>query len=231
MPILFDFGKYRRLFIGAAACLLCTACAGDVGRLVGAGKFNTELLRKGGIVIGGVSSQTQFTLQQHIHYAELLRQIIGRRDPGLDTVGPREVYKALGGNLYSQMLDSYRFHATGSTAFMNLLHEKFPNTRYVVFARIEGNEVQHKVVQHDDGRSLDLHTIRGAGVSMRVFDLYARQLQVWAAGTQQAEGNTRRLFGHYKPAQLESLYPKPPAIEKVLTKTYIELISDLISNR
>jgi hypothetical protein len=210
---------------------LVTSCAGDVGRLVGAGKFNTELLQSGGLVIGGVSSVSGFGLQQSVDYAEILQQLIQQQVPKIATVGPREVYKALGRNLYAQMLDSYTFHETGSTAFMNLLHEKFPDTRYVLYARIENDAVQHQHEKLTDGSGFELHSIRGVTVSMRVFDLNSRQLQVWAAGLSQVDANSRRVFGQYSDAQLKNLFPEPPASEKVFSKTCSGLLAELISKK
>jgi hypothetical protein len=217
-----------RLSLPAAAVLLCTACAGDVGRLVGAGKFNTELLSTGGVVIGGVSSASLSSLQQSVDYAGTLQQLIKQRAPQMHIIGPREVYKALGPNLYAQMLDSYTFHETGSTAFMNLLHEKFPAMRYVIYARIEGNDVQRRQEKLADGSGFALHSILGVTVSMRVFDLHARQLQVWAAGLSKADWSTRRVFGRYSEEQLKNLYPEPPAQEKVFSKTCDGLLAELL---
>lgn len=216
------------LSFSTAAIFLCTACAGDVGRLVGAGKFNAGLLQSGGVVIGGVSSASPFSLQQSVDYAETLQQLIQQQVPKITTVGPREVYKALGRNLYTQMLDSYTFHETGSTAFMNLLHEKFPDTRYVLYARIENDAVQHRNEKLTDGSAFELHSIRGVTVSMRVFDLNSRQLQVWAAGLSQVDMSSRRVFGQYSDAQLKSLFPEPPASEKVFSKTCHGLLAELI---
>jgi hypothetical protein len=180
------------------------------------------------MVIGGVSSASGFGLQQSVDYAEILQQLIQQQVPKIATIGPREVYKALGRNLYTQMLDSYTFHETGSTAFMNLLHEKFPDTRYVLYARIESDAVQHRHEKLTDGSSYALHSIRGVTVSMRVFDLNSRQLQVWAAGLSQVDANSRRVFGQYSDAQLKNLFPEPPASEKVFSKTCRGLLAELI---
>ena len=211
-----------------ACCLLCIACSGSVGRLAGAGTFNTELLSEGGLIIGGVSASLPLSLQQRINYAELLQDVIRQKNPELATVAPRDVYKALGQNLYTQMLDSYRFHETGSTVFMNLLHEKFPRTRYVVFARIEGSDVQRRKVQLSDNSGYLLETMHGVAVSMRVFDLHSRQVQVWGAGLQKADSHGRKVYGRYSEGQLLNLYPDPPEIEKVLAKAYGGLVADLV---
>lgn len=223
----FHISSKWRLLLLAVACVLCVACASSVGQMVGVGKFNSELLNEGGIVIGGVSAKSSLTLQQRVDYAELLQQVIQQSVPELAIVSPRAVYKSLGQNLYIQMLDSYKFHETGSTAFMNLIHERFPDTRYVVYARIEGDEVEHQKEKFTDGRGYALETIRGFTVSLRVFDLHARQLQVWAAGLQQVEKTERRVFGKYSEYQLEDLYPEPPTTEKVMKKTYSGLVSGL----
>ncbi|MBN1379541.1 MAG: hypothetical protein JXA04_09925 [Gammaproteobacteria bacterium] len=220
--------KGWRLSLLTVACFLCVHCAGDVGRLVGAGKFNTETLIAGGLVIGGVTAASPLTLQQSVDHAELLQKLIEQHAPQLAITGPREVYKALGQNLYSQMLDSYTFHETGSTAFMNLLNEKFPEIRYVVYARIEGNDVRYGSEKLPDGSGLALHAIRGVTVTMRVFDLHARQLPVWAAGLQKVDENSRRVFGQYPEQQIKSLYPAPPLMVDVFKKTCEGLLSELI---
>lgn len=220
-----------RLPLTVIAVLLVAGCAGDVGRLVGAGKFNAGLLQSGGVVIGGVSSALPFSLQQSVDYAEILQQLVLQQAPEIATAGPREVYKALGRNLYTQMLDSYTFHETGSTAFMNLLHEKFPDTRYVLYARIESDSVQHRHEKLTDAGGYALHSIRGVTVSMRVFDLNSRQLQVWAAGLSQVDMNSRRVFGQYSDAQLKNLFPEPPASKKVFSKTCSGLLAELISKK
>jgi len=214
----------------AAALLFLAGCAGDVGRLVGAGTFNAELLREGGIVVGGVSSASPQTLQQSIDYAGELERTFRRHAPDMAIIGTREVYQALGKNLFSQMLDSYRFHETGSTVFMTLLHEKFPDTRYVVYVRIESGDVQHGDEKTEDGRGLILHTVRGLGVSMRVFDLHARQLQVWAAGTQQGGVTERRVFGDVSEQKLKTLYPKPPKLAPLFEKTCDVLVAELTAD-
>ncbi len=220
-----------RLALLLSVCFICLACASDVGRMVGASKFNTKLLNEGGLLIGGVSAKSPLTLQERINFAELLQIAFRQQSPELTTISPREVYKALGRNLYTQMLDSYQFHETGSTAFMTMLYEKFPDTRYVAYARIEASDVEHKNTKLTDNSGYELETLRGVGVSMRVFDLHSRQIQVWAAGLQQVDVNKRRVFGRYSDKQLENFYPDPPRTEKVLQMTYAGLVSALVSAR
>ena len=220
---------FWRFFLLLAGCFLCVACSGSVGRLVDAGTFNAELLNTGGLLIGGVSASSPLSLQQRVDYAELLQDIFRQKDPELSTVGPREVYKTLGRNLYTQMLNSYQFHETGSTVFMNLLHEKFPQVRYVVYARIEGSDVQQHSVKLPDDSGQELVTVHGVAVSMRVFDLHLRRLQVWGARLQKTVGRNRKVYGRYTEEQLKNLYPDPAKIEKVLTKTYVGLVTDMIA--
>lgn len=199
------------LLIGAI-----TGCAWDSANQVGRGAFNRNLLQKGGLIVGGVSSRTEMLSgAQRRALGRLMEQAFESQYPDMYVVTSTQVRDALGRSMFAQMHDSYRFHGTGSAVFMNALAKEFPDARYVAFARIERDQINRRRLQLDSG-GIELQTSRAIIVGMRLFDLHDRQTLVWAGALRSADANRRRLLNEIAGEAPDSLYPRPPAGEAVV---------------
>ncbi len=220
----------------AILCCVLYACASTPGNLVGNKRFNIKTLERGGLIVGGVVSVLQpMSAAQRSQYARLLGQALQKHYRSTTVIGTDAVKEALGGPLYVQMLDSYRFHAAASTAFMNIIRQKIPNARYLVYARIENDQAQLDYTQYpaDKGKSpyVDLSTKRLISISMIIYDLEDRRTLVWGGGLQDVGESQKRIFGRYQQDELKPLFPKPPAESMLVGKIFSGLAKNIVSKK
>ena len=202
------------------------------GNMVAEKNFNADTLIQGGVIIGGVASIGEaLTEQQRLDYGELLYQHLHKQQPDLPLTSTQVVRKALSRNLYSQMLDSYRFHGTGSAAFINIMQQRIPQRRYVLYTQIDNDAVQNNLIQHpatdEQEATVELQTVRSLSVNWLLYDLLDRQTIVWGMSTQAKATNQRWFYNRYTEEQLSPYYPDSPLLELVLTKAFDKLAAAL----
>lgn len=220
----------RRLARFGALVLLSVAgaCTWDAANQVGTGRFNADMLRDGGLIVGGVTARDATQSEdRRLARGRLMGEAFRMHYPDMAVVTVESVHRALGRSMFGQMHDSYRFHGTGGAVFMNALADRFPDTRYVAFARIEDAQVERRRHRPASGTGIELHTLRAVTVSMRLFDLHNRQTLVWAAALQGADSAGRRVTGDFSEDALEPLYPDPPPVATVMEQVLNRMIAGM----
>ena len=211
----------RKVCLSACMCVL-TACAS------GGVKFNEDIFHQGGLIIAGISAvDSPLSEQQRLQYADLIKQAIKVYHPNLTLVDSATVYRSVGRSMYGQIQDSYRFSGSASFALMDVMRARFPRSRYVMYARIEREQIDQRYQPLEKQQGYDLLSSRIVMVSMRIYDLESRQTQVWAAGLQDVGSSKRRMFGNYTEETLRDLYPEPPANKEILQKIIDNLVQSI----
>ena len=131
-------------------------------------------------------------------FAEALyRKIVDCRGE-FEVVSAGTVRHRLGAEAYADMLEEYRLAAELSAERLVALRDIESIARYLVLARIEGNEVAHNtssVDGHggDDGyRIHSISTSRVATVSMRIYDL-STGMSIWSGATNEGRNNSKEV--------------------------------------
>lgn len=202
--------------------LALASCAG-VGL-----QFDRQLLQQGGVIIGGISAvDTQLTERQRLLYADVIKQAFRQHHPETELIDAAQVYRSIGRSMYGQMQDSYRFSGTASFALMDVVRARFPTQRYIVYARIEREQLNKSYQQLENGQGYELFNSRVMMVSMRIFDLEQRQSQVWAAGLQDVATRKRQVFGRHTEEKLATMFSDPPPSKEVLVKVIDGLVRNI----
>jgi len=141
-----------RLRLSLCLSLLLCACITPVDGLHKEQSFHYANVIEGGMLIGGVTATSKrLSPQVRRYYAELLRQSFQQKRPNYRLQGAGALENNLGYDTYHRLLDDYRNSRDVSVMMLKTLMQGMsPSMRYVVFARVERDDVTKQRFTHEE---------------------------------------------------------------------------------
>lgn len=156
------------------------ACKTQVRGLVKNPSFTYEAITSGKMAIGGVTSALRSMREEERNrYADIMRmRFLGERET-FKILPAGIVANVLGHEAYRSMLDEYRTYGRLSDTMKRNLMTKFKTVRYMVFARIEKDNISKsriEVLYDEYGKELEnnktiMEITRSTDASMNIYDL------------------------------------------------------------
>lgn len=158
------------------------------------------------VVAGVVSSVAQLDDITRIRLGDLLARTFQQRQAHIRIIRTGFVFKALGEQAFTKLLDDYQLTAVIKQDEVLDLRNAFPNARYVMLARIEKNQINH---EHDETETdvadsekdrqageyeqirvdVSLQTSRSMGASLLIYDL-KDHVTVWSGYVEKSDYNS-----------------------------------------
>jgi hypothetical protein len=161
--------------------------------------FTYEAVRSGILAIGGVTSALEgLPGAKQNRYANIMRMVFSQNRETFLIISAGTVANVLGHEEYRLMLNEYRTYGQLSDTMKRNLMTKFNTARYVVFARIEKDEItqsQSEEIIYDDtgmeitGTKIILETTRSTDVSMITYDLWSGAI-VWSGSVEECSSRS-----------------------------------------
>ena len=183
----------KRLASGGLLLLILTlpwalgGCGPSVQGLVHDPSFVYPALAQGGITAGGVVSlQETLSSEQQALYGSFMRD--GFVDQRQDlTIAPMDsVVEALGLARYKSMLEGFTLMGSLAPETLGRLADSYNRTRYIAFARVEGDRLSQDRRRNESTNSLGLPeevvtsvSTRTTTMTLKVYDLQ-QEREVWS---------------------------------------------------
>lgn len=223
------------------------ACSTKVAGLKQSPTFTHPALVSGKIAIGGVAAATE-TLDEgrRSTYSNLLRTALLEERKELTVIPVGTVINKVGPSQYQQMIGELQSAGLLSDKSVTSLKAKLPDARYVTFARVENDEVNHdrnETANHDrNGKAISgsekvvTTARRDLTASILVYDLKEGDV-AWSGSITKSLSNTRHYdkekelgivsvinaikgSSNQVPDDQKYPYPSPPESHKVLAMVF-----------
>lgn len=234
-------------FTSVVVFSVVAACSTKVAGLKQSPTFTHPALMSGKIAIGGVAAATE-TLDEgkRSTYSNLLRTALLEERKELTVIPVGTVINKVGPSQYQQMLTELQTSGLLSDKSVATLKTKVPDSRYITFARVENDEVNHdrnETANHDrNGKAISgsekvvTTARRDLTASLLVYDLKEGDV-AWSGSITKSLSNTRQ-YDKEKELGIVSVinaikgsntqvpddqkypYPAPPESHKVLAMVF-----------
>lgn len=239
--------RFCLLFLTAVSVFFLLSCAARVESLYHHQTFTYKSMSSSIIAIGGVVSSLVDLNEGEINkYSLSLRNQITKEREKIDVAELGVIANKMGAENYSKMMAGYRSAGIISKAWLSQISESAPGIRYIVFARIDDNEIQKKrsYQNHFDdpwpfyrhhlrpssrfrsyGR-ITYSTYRAMTVSLKIYDLIRRE-KVWSGSITNYLANQNRYETRWSGFLTLGTYPEPPAVSDLLEVIFEDFVKNL----
>ncbi len=192
----------KKVFSGVLFLAVIAGCATKVAGLKQSATFTHPALLNGKIAVGGVAAATE-TLDEgkRSTYSNLLRTALLEERKELTVLPVGTVINKVGPSQYQQMLAELQTSGLLSDKSLNTLKSKVADTRYITFARVENDEVNHDrnetANQDRNGKTIEgsekvvTTARRDLTASLLVYDLKEGDV-AWSGSITKSLSNTRQ---------------------------------------
>ena len=222
------------------------ACKTQVIGLVKDPTFTFEAITSGKMAIGGVTSALKrMPDAERNRYADMMRmRFLGERESFI-ILPAGIVAHFLGHDEYRNMLDEYRTYGRLSDKMKQRLITNFKVARYIVFARIEKDNIsksRRDVVRDEFGKELEnkktiMEITRSTDVSMNIYDLRTG-VTVWSGTVEKYSSRSneyveKRKSKFFLIALVETIlesrpeYPEPSSLDEQLGRIFTGFAKNL----
>ena len=239
------------LVLVSGLCLGAQSCGPKVDFLKQAPGFDYAALKGGRVVIGGVTStvvppDSAATLREPL--TQTLETLLLEERPDLQLRPTKSLYSALGQDRYDTVLDDFEDSGEIRQAKLAALDSLIGReTRYIILARIEDEEVsydQSSTTDSDtDAETRTWTTTLKIRIAFHIYDLQSAR-PVWSAtftgkddeeNTYKESDGDGNLLGSLVSGLVESLlglrgdddYPPPPGEDEILNGIFVKFASSL----
>jgi len=168
---------------------LLSACTTPVIGLLKDPGFTYPAILSGHMAIGGVTSSLEpLDSWERSLYGRILLDRLQKKRQDYSVLSSERVARAMGVDAHNEMLDQYRESGAVPDVFLKKIDQNIKDARYVIFARIEGDDVERNIEEEierfvtkrdKDGKPLEetsrvkekYVTTRTVSVSFAVYDL------------------------------------------------------------
>jgi len=197
----------KKLIIVLICLTGLAACKTPVVGLQQHPSFTYETAIQSRFIIGGVaSSVTPLNDMARVRFGDLMGRAFAEEKPELAIVRVGLLIKALGHETYEQILDEYRETGVLDAGDVAQLRHAFPDARYLMFVRIEQDNVRqnHDQTETDVADSpedakkgdydqvqvdVSLNTTREMGATLSIYDL-KQDVLAWSGYVSGSETNS-----------------------------------------
>lgn len=228
------------------------SCGTKVEGLRKAESFTHANIKSGRMVVGGVVDAVQeMNSKLSLSYSNALRAQIIEERPAFKVSNSGYLIKKIGKKNYEKVLSELEMDDAISDASIALIASKASGVRYLVFARIETNEVSNDRQEKDDvdssgnetgKKSVVTTTTRAVSVNFRVIDL-VEKTTAWS-GLINKSAMEQSTFAVKSESGLISLvkaikgtgeteddkkypFPKAPSLKNILKQAFIGFADNL----
>lgn len=224
---------------------LLVACATVDGLYVDP-SFTFASMARNNLGVAGVSSVVQtLSVRQSSSVANILLNQLNDKYPQMGVMPMGDTVRALGAGRYRQMMRYYEDNDVVQDVYLQALRRHISGMRYLVFARIDEDNIQQHREQDDDFvtdgtddrnqmSQIQYQTIRTVRISLEVYDLQLNRV-VWRGSTEQKRSthndydipatqsglSTRAIVSNLVSAAGQAMvekqheYPSPPSLSQM----------------
>jgi len=189
--------KWKCIFV--IALIAFSGCATKVTGLKKSNAFNYNNVKLGRIAVGGVTSAVErLNSREQTTYGNLLKAQILEERGSLSVASVGVLKKKLGKRRYNELMSEYEELGTVGPEWYSTLNNKIKRQRFLIFARIENNDVDQdrtENTQYDSNGNPDYTNIvsktsRAITASIQVLDLKNQEV-AWSGTITKTLSNSR----------------------------------------
>lgn len=243
---------HQHLLPGLAAVILggliVASCATHVEGLKTDPSFTYAAVVSNNLMVGGVTSAltTLPPAERNRSGGILRREFLDERED-IRVLPAGTLAQSLGTDAYNALLDDYRLYGQLSETRLGDLRNKVKDARYLIFARIESDEIENERTESsvydkkgkvvEDKKKIKLCTKRTVSASMNIYDL-TTGIQAWSGTVEKYDSRSREFeTSEYEwTADLAEVimegvtgedierskpgFPAPPSMDKMMARVF-----------
>lgn len=240
----------RKLFFIAAICGCLIACVSVQG-LYQDPSFTYASIKQNNIGVAGVVSvPRKLKAREQNACANVLHTALVEKYPGLVIMPAGDAVRAMGDSSYRQMMRYYRDNGVVPSDYLNILRRHVSHMRYLVFARILEDRVEHSrqtTDQQDGTNKIEYQTTLSLTIHLDVYDVQTKNI-VWSGSVTDSTYNANSYtaastdtykhesIGHEIVQDVASMlttqtveqhheYPSAPSVKQFLQTIFSELLT------
>lgn len=181
--------------------MIITSCATHVEGLKADPSFTYAAVVSNNLLAGGVTSAlTTLPPAERNRLGGILRREFLDEREDIRVLPAGTLARSLGTDAYDALLDDYRLYGQLSETQLGDLRNKVTEARYLIFARIESDEIENERTESsvydkkgkriEDKKKIKLCTKRTVSASMNIYDL-TTDIQAWSGTVEKYDSRSR----------------------------------------